>query len=246
MPEVRDRIVRILRRLGDVEREREVPLELGLDEGLVVREDEAAALAALGELGRPRERSALRMREVGRLAVRDVEDVGREPRMEVLDRRVVQVPGQREVDRVVRRRRAGLPPLRIEEPLSGRVPVDVEGEVEAVVEAHDRLRLRLGGLGGPAVRVARRDARGALLVVLEVLRVVAVRVDAVADLGRSVRVVVAQVLPPEAGVLARERVLVAVRVGDDDEPELVLPQELPDLLVAVPPAVRRSTSAAGC
>ncbi len=157
--------------------------------------------------------------------------------MEVLDRGVVQVPGQREVDRVVRRRRTRLPALRVKEPLPGRVPVDVEGEVEAVVEAHDRLRLRLGGRRRPAVRVARRDARGALLVVLPVRRVVAVRVDTVADLGRSVCVVVAQVLPPEAGVRARERVLVAVRIGDDDEPELVLPQELLDLLVAGPPAV---------
>ena len=113
----------------------------------------------------------------------------------------------------------------------------MEDEVHAVVEAHDRLRLRLGGRRGPAVRVARRDARGTLLVVLEVLRIVAVRVDAVADLGGAVRVVVAQVLPPEAGVLARERVLVAVRVGDDDEPVLVLPQELSDLRVAVPPPV---------
>ncbi len=133
--QVRDRVVRVHRRLGDVERERKIPLELRLHERLVVREDEPAAVATLGELGRPRQRSILRMREVGRLAVRDVEDVGGEPGMEVLDRRVVQVPGEGEVDRVVGGRRARLPALRIEQPLAGRVPVDVEDEVDAVVEA---------------------------------------------------------------------------------------------------------------
>ena len=85
-------------------------------------------------------------------------------------------------------------------------------------QAHDRLRLALGRRAGAAVGLARLDRRGALLVVLEVLGVVAVRVDAVGVGGLAVAVVVAQVLAPQP--LVGERVLVAVRVHDRDEPQL--------------------------
>jgi hypothetical protein len=61
------------------------------------------------------------------------------------------------------------------------------------------------------------------------------RVDAVADLGLSVSVVVAEVLPPQPLVV--ERVLVAVWVGHEDEPELVRLQELADLTVVGPPPI---------
>jgi len=47
---------------------------------------------------------------------------------------------------------------------------------------------------------------------------VSVRVDAVDAGDLAVAVVVAQVLPPQAFVV--ERVLVAVRIRDDDEPQL--------------------------
>ena len=67
------------------------------------------------------------------------------------------------------------------------------------------------------------------------LRIVAVRIDAVADLDRPVAVVVAQRLAPEPGAGALERVLVAVRVGDRDEPQLVVLEQALDLLVVRPP-----------
>jgi hypothetical protein len=64
---------------------------------------------------------------------------------------------------------------------------------------------------------------------------VAVGVDAVADLGLSVSVVVAEVLPPQPLVV--ERVLVAIGVGHEDEPELGRLQKLADLTVVGPPPV---------
>jgi hypothetical protein len=68
-----------------------------------------------------------------------------------------------------------------------------------------------------------------------VLVEVAVGVDAVANGDLAVAVVVARVLAPQALVV--EGVLIAVGVGDDDEPELGAPEEIPDLLVVRPPAV---------
>jgi hypothetical protein len=64
---------------------------------------------------------------------------------------------------------------------------------------------------------------------------VAVRVDAVADLGHAVSVVVAQVLPPQPHVV--ERVLVPVGVGNREEPELGRLEQLADLAVVGPPLV---------
>ena len=198
--QVRDRVIGVGGRLRNVESERPVPHELSLHERLVVREHESAVRAALRQLGRPRERPVLHMGEIGRLAVRDVENVGRDTRMEVLDRRVVEVPRQSEVDRVVCRRCPDLPPLGIEQPLAGGVVVDVEDEIDAVVQTRDRLRLGLGLLGRAAIRIAGFDSGGAFVVVVPVLRVVPVRIDAVADLGRPVAVVIPQVLPPQPRV----------------------------------------------
>jgi hypothetical protein len=64
---------------------------------------------------------------------------------------------------------------------------------------------------------------------------VPVRVDAVADADLPVAVVVAEVLAPQS--LAVERVLVAVGVRHDDEPELGGLEEAADLLVLGPPSV---------
>ena len=203
---MRDGVIGIGGRLRNVESERPVPHELSLHERLVVREHESAVRAALRQLGRPRERPVLHMGEIGRLAVRDVENVGRDTRMEVRDRGVVEVPRQSEVDRVVCCRCPDLPPLGIEQPLAGRVVVDVEGEIDAVVQTRDRLRLGLGLLGRAAIRIAGCDSGGAFVVVVPVLRVVPVRIDAVSDLGRPVAVVVTKVLPPQPRVGARENV----------------------------------------
>ena len=73
------------------------------------------------------------------------------------------------------------------------------------------------------------------MVVVEVVREVAVQVDAVADRDLVVAVVVVQVLAPEPRVL--EGVLVAVGVGDRHEPELGLLEQVPDPLIVGPPAI---------
>ena len=155
--------------------------------------------------------------------------------MEPGDRRLVEIARQREVDRVVGGRRRDLPALRVEEPLAGRVPVDLEREVDPVEQALQRLRLLLGDRRRPAVGLAREDRRRALLVVVEVVRVVAVRVDAVGDRRHPVAVVVAQVLAPQP--LGVERVLVAVGVRDQHEPQLGLLQQVLDGLVVGAPAL---------
>ncbi len=225
------RVVRVLCGVRDRLGERQVPLELGLDERLVVGEHEPAARAPLGQLGGPRQRLADVVRVVVGLAVGHVQHVGAEPRVVAGDGRLVEVARQRVVDRVVRRRGADLPALRVQQPLAGGVVVDVEGEADPLVQALDRLRLGLRAPGRAAVGLAREDLRRAFLVVLEVLGVVAVGVDAVDDRRLAVAVVVAQVLTPQPLVV--ERVLVAVRVHDRDEPQLGLVEQLADLAVAV-------------
>ena len=191
------RVVRVRRGVRDRLGERQVALELLLDQRLVVREHEPARRAARAQLRGPGQRAAPLVHEVVGLAVGDVEDVRAQARVEALDRRLVEVARQREVDRVVGRRRAGLPALRVQQPAAVGVVVDVELEADALRQAHDRLRLALGRRAGAAVGLAREDLRGALLVVLEVLRVVAVRVDAVGVRRLAVAVVVAQVLAPQ-------------------------------------------------
>ena len=228
-------IRRIGRGLRHVERERQDALELRLHLRLVVGEHEAAVGIALTELRRPRQRVSLGVREVGGLAVRHVQHVGRQARLEVGDGRVVAVARECVVDRVVRSGSAGLPPLGVQQPLAERVPVHLEREVGPVEQRHHRLRLGLGPGRRAAIGVAADLRRRPLFVVPEVLGEVAVGVDAVGPGDHAVVVVVAQVLAPQPLVV--ERVLVAVGVGDDHEPQLVGLQEVLDLLVVGAPAV---------
>ena len=242
-PERRLRVVGIDRGVRHGLGERQVALELLLDQRRVVREHEPARRAARAQLRGPRQRPAPLVHEVVRLAVGDVEDVRAEARVEALDRRPVEVARQREVDRVVGRRGADLPALRVQQPAAVRVVVDVELEADPIRQAHDRLRLPLGRGPRAAVGLARDDLRGALLVVLEVLRVVAVRIDAVGDRRLTVAVVVTQVLTPEP--LDVERVLVPVRVHHRDEPQLRRLEQLLGLRVVVRPARRCSGTSGG-
>ena len=108
----------------------------------------------------------------------------------------------------------------------------MEPEVHLAVEAHHRLGLRLGGGGGATVGLVGDDRRRPLVVELPVLGVVAVGVDPVERRDPVVAVVVPQVLPPQAVVV--ERVLVAVGVGDHDEPQLGGLQQVDDLLPVLP------------
>ena len=109
-----------------------------------------------------------------------------------------------------------------------RVVVLVEREVHAVHQLQERLRLRLGGRGGAAVRLGRRIGVRALVVVVPARREVPVRVDAVERGDLPVAVVVAQVLPPQA-VRRREREVVPVGVRDQDEPQLARVHEVREL-----------------
>ena len=215
--EVRDRLRRVRRGLGEVDRERQVLQELRLDERFVVGEDEATAFAALVELGRPAERVRHRMRVVVRRAVRDVQ-VGTDARVVSRDRRLRVRPGQRDVDRVVRRRRLHLEAPHVEQQRTVGVVRDHEAIVESLQEVLDRHRLGLGRRSRPAVGIARELGGRSLVVVVPLLVVVAIQVDAVADRDLAVAVVVAQVLAPKP--LGVERVLIAVRVRHEDEPEL--------------------------
>ena len=192
--------------------------ELPLHERGHVGEEEAAARAALRQLRRPGERAVRGLRVVRRLPVRHVEHVGAEARMEAADRRPVEVAGERVGDRVVRGRRRGLPAVAVQQPAAGGVPVDHEREADPVEQPLERAGLRLRGGRRPAVGLAVGQRRGALLVVAPVVGEVAVRIHPVVRRDPAVPVVVAQRLAPQA--LGVERVLVAVRVGDEDEPQL--------------------------
>ena len=122
-----------------------------------------------------------------------------------------------------------------EEPLAVGVVVDLEGEADPVEQALHRGRLGLGHRPGAAVGLARRDRGRALLVVAPVVREVAVEVDAVTRRDLAVAVDIPQVLAPEP--LGVERVLVAVRVGHRDEPQLGRLEQLLDLGVVGSPAL---------
>ena len=82
------------------------------------------------------------MRPVGVLAVRGIE-IGTDTRVGVLDRGMVVIAGQGEVDRVVRGWRLDLPSLRIEKQRTKRVVADRKREADLLVEAHERLCLGL-------------------------------------------------------------------------------------------------------
>ena len=99
---------------------------------------------------------------------------------------------------------------------------------ERVQRARLGLRPRAGAAEGLAARVVRR----ALVVVAPLRREVAVEVDAVARGDLPVAVVVAQVLAPQA-LAVLEREVVAVGVGDREEPELVLVDQPPDRRIGV-------------
>ena len=229
------RIGGVARRVGHRAGERQVALELCLHQRLVVGEDEATSVAPLGQLRRPRQCAGRGVRVVGGLTVGDVEDIRAQARVKLGDRRGVQVAGHRVVDRVVRSGGAGLPALGVEQPLAVGVVVDLERETLPVEQADHRLRLRLRHRRGAPVGFTGLDGRRALLVIAPVVGEVAIGVDAVADLGLSVSVVVAEVLPPQPLVV--ERVLVAVGVGHEDEPELGRLQQLADFTVVGPPPV---------
>ena len=199
---------------------------LVLDERLVVGEDEPAAVAALVQLDRPRQRAGLRVRVVVSRPVRDVE-VGSDARVEAADRRIRVGAGQRHEERVVRRRRLNLPAVRIEDQRPVRVVRDQELELQPVEQRLVRLNLGLRGRRGAAIVVGRKLRARALVVVAPIHVVVPVRVDAVVVCDLSVAVVVAEVLPPQPFVI--ERVLVAVRVRDDQEPKLTRVDQVRDL-----------------
>jgi hypothetical protein len=222
-------IRRVRRRACEPHREREVLLELRLHERLVVGEHEAAAVAPLGQLRRPAQRPRLRIRVVVRRAVCRVE-VGPDARVVALHGRVRIRAGVLDEQRVVERRRLHLPPVGVQQQRPVRVVGDEELELHPVDQRLVRLDLRLGGGRRAAIGVARRFGRGALVVVIPALVVVAVEVDAVAVRDRAVAVVVAQVLAPQT--LGAERVLVAVRVRHRHEPELARVEEVRDLRVA--------------
>jgi hypothetical protein len=113
---------RLGRRAGEREMEGNRLLELGLDERLVIGEDEAGPRRALAELRRVGDGAGRDVGVVGRLAVGDVELVAGDARIEPRDRGVGVGARQRDVDRVVGVGSADLPALRIEDPL----PVGVQ------------------------------------------------------------------------------------------------------------------------
>ena len=228
----------------EVQRERQVLLEDGLDLGLVVGEDERVGARAgrLGgvELRREADRAELEVGPVDGLAVRDVE-VGRLVGLVGVDGGVAVGAGQRARERVVVGRAVGDEAERAVEQLRGRVVVEVRDRLDAaqqpvigeVLGLGVRVRAAVVGVGGVRAR--------ALLVERPLLGEVAVRVDAVGRVAVDpVVVVVAQRLAPQAvgarlaraadldggALAARERVVVAVRVLDGQEPQLGLGQDL--------------------
>ena len=215
--------------------EGEHPLELGLDQRLVVGEHEPGARRALAQLRRVCHGARVRVGVVGRLAVGDVQRVGRLAGIEAGDRGVRIGTAERRVDGVVGVQRAGLPALRIQQPLAVGVQVGLELRLDPVDQALHRLRLGLRRRARTTVRLRERLVRGPLVVVAPVLVEVAVGIDPVADRDLLVAVVVAQVLAPQP--IAFERELVAVGVGDHDEPQLGLLQQLADRVVSGPVAV---------
>ena len=229
------RVLRITRRPRQAHVEGKQPLELRLNQRLVVREHESRSRLAFAELGRIGDRADARLRVVGRLAVRHVQRVGGLPRIEARDGGVPVGAAERHVQRVVRVEGPDLPALRIEEPLAERVDVRVELRPDSVDESRQRPRLGLRGGGGTAIGLVRRIRGRPLVVVAPVLGVVAVGVHAVGGGYLAVAIVVAQVLAPQALMVVG--VLVAVGVRRDDEPELRALEQPPDLPIIGAPAV---------
>ena len=105
--------------------------------------------------------------------------------------------------------------------------VDEELEADPRHQAVDRPGLGLRGGTGSPVGLTARLGRRALVVVAPLGREVAVEVDAVVGGDPAVAVVVAQVLAPQP-VAGCEREVVAVGVGDRDEPQLGRVDQLGD------------------
>ena len=200
-----DGVVGVAGRLGDRQHERDVLLELGLDELLVVREDEAAR-AVLGDplvvghrvgrglAGRHLRREAqgpvLHLRMGVGVAVGRVE-LGRDVGVIAGYCRVVVRADHGFVDHVVRRRRVDLPADPVEQELRRGVVVDEELEPHVGEQAVQRLGLRLGARARATVGVTGGVRRGALVVPAPLDREVPVQVHAVADGDLAVTVVVA-------------------------------------------------------
>ncbi len=230
----RDGLVGAPGALGDGEREGDVLLELRLNELLGVGEVEhGLAVGGVplvvrvgvghGLTGRHLRGEHGNAVDVGRvavgLAVGDVQ-LGGDLRAVAGDRRLLGRAGQRPVEDVVRSGRGHLPADAVQDQLGGGVVVDGVPETDALLEGVQRLGFRLGGGGRAAVGLARRVRGRTLVVVAPLVGEVAVEVDAVAGGDLAVAVVVAQVLAPQAVLRALEGVVVTVRVGGEQEPQL--------------------------
>ncbi len=223
-------------RPGDVDCEGDVLFERRLQVGLGVLELELARPAASPgvrevHLGHPGQDPEAAVSMVDGVAVGDVElggDVGvigeRRPRRSAGDRRLLVSARQRPVDRVVGGLGLDLERRRVEEQLGGRVVVDHQLEAHPPHQPVQGPGLGLGGRLGPAVGLRVEVRGGALLVVVPPGREVAVQIDSIGGGDLAIVVVVAQVLAPEP-VSGRKREVVAVGVGDDDEPQLAAVDE---------------------
>ena len=206
-------------RPGQPQVERQRLLELGLDQLFVVGEHKSRARDPLAQLRRVGDRARAGLGVVGRLAVGDIQRVGRLPRVEARNRRLGAVgAAERHIDRIVGVQRADLPALWVQQPLAEGVEVGLELRLDAVDQARHGAGLGLGGGTAAAVGLIGRVRRRPLVVIAPVLGEVAVGIHAVADGDLPVAVVVAQILAPQP--LDVEGVLVAVGVGRDDEPQL--------------------------
>ncbi len=231
--------------LADGEGEGDVLGELRLDELLVVREVEAGgAVLGLPPVVRVGRRGGLAGGHLGRehhdavdvggvavgLAVGGVE-LGGHLRVVAGDGRVLGGAGEGLVGDVVGGGGGHLPAHAVEDQLGGGVVVDGVVEADALLEGVEGGGLGFGGGPGAAVGLAGLVGRGALVVVAPLEGEVAVEVDAVAGGDPAVAVVVAQVLAPQALAVGGVRVVVAVGVGAEQEPQLAGVHQLRDPLV---------------
>lgn len=143
------------------------------------------------------------------------------------------MPHERLVHDVVRGVGGHLPADSVEEEFGGGVVVDAVREPDPLLERVERLGLGLGARSGAAVGLAGGVGGRTLVVVAPLVGEVAVEVDAVANGDGAVAVVVVQVLAPQTLVGAGERVVVAVGVGRDDEPQFGGVDDLLDPLVGL-------------
>ncbi len=228
------RAVRVRGALTDREGEGDVLGELRLDELLVVREVEAGgAVLGLPRVVRVDRRGGLAGGHLRRehhdavdvggvavgLAVGGVE-LGGDLWVVARDRRVLRGAGERLVGHVVGGGGGHLPAHAVEDQLGRGVVVDGVLEADALLEGVEGAGLGLGGGARAAVGLARLVRRGTLIVVAPLEGEVPVEVDPVAGARLPVAVVVAQVLAPQPPPVGRVRVVVPVRVGGEQEPQL--------------------------